>query len=413
MKADIKHDVVRCGHCVVRSDRDNEGAEMIRLDEVERAIEDIAAGRPVVVVDDADRENEGDIVFAAASATTQLMAFAVRHSSGVICVPAEGDWLDKLHVPLMVADNRDSMGTAFTVSVDATAGVTTGISAADRARTARVLADPNSVVTDVRRPGHVFALRCRAGGVMTRRGHTEATVDLLKLAGLAPVGVLVELINDDGTMKRGNQLREFADLHGIAMISIDSLVRYRRRRESLVSRCVVTRLPTPHGTFNAVGFSDEIDGAEHLAIVCGDIDGRAAVPVWVHPECALGDLFGSSACSCSSSLNAALETIAMEGLGVVVYVRQGPGVHRSYGTSNREPLASEVEMLGVRTCPTKMPRSAEAAAQILRDLGVISVQSRGSVPELATVLRAEGVEVVDDVAERADLFDDIVAAPSL
>ena len=225
----------------------------IRLDTVERALADIAAGKPVVVVDDEERENEGDIIFAAAKATPELMAFTIRHSSGVICVPMPAAMLDRLEIPLMTPHNRDRMRTQFTVSVDARDGVSTGISAADRAHTARVLADSATEPWEVTRPGHVFPLRYSEGGVLTRRGHTEAAVDLARMAGLTPVGVLVEIVNDDGSMKRAPQLREFADEHDLAMISFDDLVRYRHRTEDLVERLAVTRLPTSHREFTAYG----------------------------------------------------------------------------------------------------------------------------------------------------------------
>ena len=242
----------------------------IRLDPVEEAIADIAAGKAVVVVDDEDRENEGDIIFAASKATPELMAFTIRHSSGVICVPMPADMLDRLEIPLMTPHNKDRMRTAYTISVDARDGVTTGISAADRAHTARVLADSASEPWEVTRPGHVFPLRYREGGVLVRRGHTEAAVDLARMAGLTPAGVLVEVVNDDGTMKRGPELREFADEHGLKMISIEQMVHYRRRTESHVVRVAETVLPTSHGDFTAFGYRITVDGSEHVALVYGD-----------------------------------------------------------------------------------------------------------------------------------------------
>ncbi|WP_152538030.1 3,4-dihydroxy-2-butanone-4-phosphate synthase [Williamsia sp. D3] len=364
---------------------------MFRFDEIDKAIADLAAGRPVIVVDDVGRKNEGDIVFAAESATTHLMAFAVRHSSGVICVPMEGHDLDRLQIPTMVHDNRDSMGTAFTVSVDATDGVTTGISAADRARTARVLANPESVAADLRRPGHVFALRSRPGGVLTRRGHTEATVDLMKLAGLAPVGVLVELVNDDGTMKRGAELRVFADAHGLCLVSIDSLVRYRRRHETLVKRGAVTRLPTPHGIFTAVGFFDSVNKTDHMAVVRGDVGGQSAVPTWVHSECVIGDVFGSSECSCRTALTTALERLGAGDLGVVIYVRRKPDTHPL--DADREPSRAS----GNEGCEPNISRaqSADVAALMLRGLGVVSVRLMTDNSDLTGALRDGAVDVVD------------------
>src|SRR5689334_18587669 len=236
--------------------------DRIRLDRVEDAIADIAAGRAVVVVDDEDRENEGDLIFAASKSTPELMAFTIRYSSGVICVPMPAAMLDRLEIPLMTPHNKDKLRTAYTISVDARDGVTTGISAADRAHTARVLADSATEPWEVTRPGHVFPLRYREGGVLVRRGHTEAAVDLATLAGLTPAGVLVEVVNDDGTMKRAPELRAFADEHGLAMISIEELVKYRRRTEVHVIREAETRLPTSHGDLTAYGYTITVDGSE-------------------------------------------------------------------------------------------------------------------------------------------------------
>src|ERR671926_1474021 len=231
----------------------------VRMDPVEGAVADIAAGKAVVVVDDEDRENEGDIIFAAAKATPELMAFTIRHSSGVICVPMPADMLDRLEIPLMTPHNKDRLRTAYTISVDARDGVTTGISAADRAHTCRVLADSATEPWEITRPGHVFPLRYREGGVLVRRGHTEAAVDLARMAGLTPAGVLVEVVNDDGTMKRGQELRDFADEHGLRLVSIDQMVHHRRRTESHVERVAETRLPTRFGSFTAFGYRITID----------------------------------------------------------------------------------------------------------------------------------------------------------
>ena len=236
--------------------------------------------------------------------------------------------LDRLEIPLMTPHNRDRMRTQFTISVDARDGVSTGISARDRAHTARVLADSATEPWEITRPGHVFPLRYREGGVLSRRGHTEAAVDLARLAGLTPVGVLVEVVNDDGTMKRGAQLREFADEHGLAMISIDDLVRYRHRTEELVERVAETRLPTRHGEFTAYGYRSTIDGSEHLALVYGDVAGDEPVLTRVHSECLTGDVFGSQRCDCGPQLDEALERIAAAGRGVGVYLRghEGRGI---------------------------------------------------------------------------------------
>src|SRR5262245_49253549 len=256
---------------MIAEDSDPRVVDGIALDDLPRAIADIAAGRAVVVVDDADRENEGDIIFAASKATPALLAFTIRHTSGVICVPMLGEELDRLQLPLMTAQNNERMRTAFTISVDARDGVTTGISAADRARTVRALVDSATEPYELVRPGHVFPLRYADGGVLRRPGHTEAAVDLAKLAGLPPAGGLAEVVNDDGTMKRLPALRAFADEHGLALISIAQLIEYRRRTEHMVSRVVQTQVPNTYGQWQAIGYLNKMDGTEHLALILGDV----------------------------------------------------------------------------------------------------------------------------------------------
>src|SRR3954469_19413445 len=289
----------------------------VRLDTVERAVADIAAGRAVVVVDDEERENEGDLIFAASRSTPALMAFMIRHSSGVVCAPVTAPTLDRLGIPLMTPHNRERMRTAYTVSVDARDGVSTGISAADRSHTVRTLIDSATEAFELVQPGHVFPLRYAEGGVLTRPGHTEASVDLARLAGLEPAGVISELVNDDGTMKRGQQLRDFADEHGLAMISIEQLIHHRRRYENHVLRVAQTRLPTKAGDFTAYGYRITIDGSEHVALVHGDISGPEPVRTRVHSECLTGDVFGSSRCDCGPQLDEAIDRIVDEGRGVV------------------------------------------------------------------------------------------------
>jgi 3,4-dihydroxy 2-butanone 4-phosphate synthase / GTP cyclohydrolase II len=369
----------------------------ISLDSVERAIADIGAGRPVVVVDDEDRENEGDIIFAAAKATPELMAFTIRHSSGVICVPMPAELLDRLEIPLMTPHNRDRMRTQFTISVDARDGVTTGISAGDRAHTARVLADSATEPWEVTRPGHVFPLRYREGGVLSRRGHTEAAVDLARLAGLTPVGVLVEIVNDDGTMKRAPELRKFADEHGIAMISIDDLVRYRHRTEDLVERVAETLLPTSHGEFTAYGYRSTIDDSEHLALVYGDVSGDEPVLTRVHSECLTGDTFGSQRCDCGPQLDEALGRVVAAGRGVVVYLRghEGRGIGlvaklEAYALQDagRDTVDANLDL--------GLPADARhygAASQVLRDLGITRVRLLTNNPEKAQALADFGIVV--------------------
>jgi 3,4-dihydroxy 2-butanone 4-phosphate synthase/GTP cyclohydrolase II len=376
----------------------------VRLDPIERAIEDIAAGRAVVVVDDEDRENEGDIIFAAAKATPELMAFTIRHSSGVICVPMPADMLDRLEIPLMTPHNKDKLRTAYTISVDARDGVTTGISAADRAHTARVLADSATEPWELTRPGHVFPLRYREGGVLVRRGHTEAAVDLATLAGLTPAGVLVEVVNDDGTMKRAAELREFADEHGLAMISIEDLVRYRRRHERHVERAAETRLPTAYGAFTAFGYRITIDGSEHLALVYGDPAAlRDGNPVLtrVHSECLTGDVFGSQRCDCGPQLDEAMQRVAEEGRGVVIYLRghEGRGIGlvaklQAYQLQDggRDTVDANLDL--------GLPADARhygTATQILRDLGVSSVRLLTNNPEKTTSLEDFGIPVSERV----------------
>ncbi|MGW5153441.1 bifunctional 3,4-dihydroxy-2-butanone-4-phosphate synthase/GTP cyclohydrolase II [Rhodococcus koreensis] len=373
-------------------------SDRVRLDSVERAIADIAAGKAVVVVDDEDRENEGDIIFAAEKATPELMAFTIRYSSGVICVPLAPEMLDRLDIPLMTPHNQDRMRTAYTVSVDAADGVSTGISAADRARTARVLANAGSVPSDLTRPGHVFPLRYREGGVLVRRGHTEAAVDLARMAGLAPAGVLVEVVNDDGTMKRAPELREFADTHGLAMISIDSLVAYRRRHELLVERVAATRLPTRHGDFTAFGYRVEIDGTEHIALVHGDVSAAGPVLTRVHSECLTGDVFGSCRCDCGPQLTEAMERIRCEGSGVVIYLRGHEG--RGIGLAAKLQAYS-LQDFGRDTVDANLDlglpvdaRHYGTAAQIVRDLGIGSVRLLTNNPQKVTCLQDAGIEVV-------------------
>ncbi len=373
----------------------------VRLDSVERAIADIADGKAVVVVDDEDRENEGDLIFAASKATPELMAFTIRYSSGVICAPLPASELDRLEIPLMTPHNRDRLRTAYTISVDARDGVSTGISAADRAHTVRVLADSATEPWELTRPGHVFPLRPRAGGVLVRRGHTEAAVDLARLAGLTPAGVLVEVVNDDGTMKRGPELRAFADEHGLAMISIDALVRYRRRHENLVERVAETRLPTRHGEFTAYGYTITIDGSEHVALVHGDLGGPEPVLTRVHSECLTGDVFGSDRCDCGPQLDEALERIVAEGRGVVVYLRghEGRGIGlvaklQAYQLQDggRDTVDANLDL--------GLPADARhygTATQVLKDLEVGSVRLMTNNPDKVTNLEEYGIHVAERV----------------
>jgi len=385
----------------------------VRLDSIERAIADIAAGKAVVVVDDEDRENEGDIIFAAAKATPELMAFTIRHSSGVICVPMPADMLDRLEIPLMTPHNKDKLRTAYTISVDARDGVSTGISAADRAHTARVLADSATEPWDITRPGHVFPLRYREGGVLVRRGHTEAAVDLAKLAGLTPAGVLVEVVNDDGTMKRAAELREFADEHGLAMISIEDLVRYRRRHERHATRVAETRLPTAYGDFTAYGYRITIDDSEHIALVYGDISGDEPVLTRVHSECLTGDVFGSRRCDCGPQLDEALRRVVEEGRGVVVYLRghegRGIGLVSKLQAYNLQDNGRDTVDANLDLGLPADARHYGTATQILRDLGVRSVRLLTNNPAKTKSLEDYGVAVAERVALTPHPTDDNLA----
>ena len=303
----------------------------VRLDDIEAAIKDIAAGKAVIVVDDHDRENEGDLIFAAEKATPELVAFMVRYSSGYICAPMTGENCDRLDLPPMTTFNQDIRSTAYTVTVDAATG-TTGISAADRAETLRRLANPDSTPGDFTRPGHVVPLRAKEGGVLVRAGHTEAAVDLARLAGLRPAGVLCEIVSEDDPtdMARSPELRRFADTHGLHMVSIAQLIEWRRKHETLVERVVETRLPTDFGLFTAIGYRSTVDGIEHVALVVGDPSDNNGenVLVRVHSECLTGDVFGSRRCDCGQQLHASMKAVQEEGRGVVLYMRghEGRGI---------------------------------------------------------------------------------------
>jgi 3,4-dihydroxy 2-butanone 4-phosphate synthase/GTP cyclohydrolase II len=374
----------------------------VSFDEVTRAVADIAAGRPVVVVDDADRENEGDIIFAASKATPELLAFMIRYTSGVICVPMPGEMLDRLQLPLMTSQNAERMRTAYTISVDARDGVTTGISAADRARTIRTLADSATEAYEIVRPGHVFPLRYTPGGVLRRRGHTEAAVDLARLAGLTPAGVLAEIVNDDGTMARLTQLREFADEHDLALISIQQLVDYRRHHERVVQRVVETRLPNEFGDWRALGYQNSVDGTEHLALVLGDLTAPGPdVLVRMHSECLTGDVFGSHRCDCGTQLEAAMAAIAAEGRGVVLYLRGHEG--RGIGLLSKL-RAYQLQDGGADTVDANtelgLPvdaREYSTGGQMLTDLGVSALRLLTNNPDKVDGLAGFGLRVTGRV----------------
>jgi 3,4-dihydroxy 2-butanone 4-phosphate synthase / GTP cyclohydrolase II len=375
------------------------------LARVEEAIADIEAGRMVIVVDDHDRENEGDIIVAAERVTAEHIGFMVRYGSGIICVPMEGDRLEELQLPLMIAQNEESMGTAFTISVDARDGTTTGISAADRAHTIRTLIDPRSKPHDLARPGHIFPLRYTPGGVLRRAGHTEASVDLARLTGLYPAGVVCEVVNEDGTMARLDDLERFAKEHELSIISIADLIAYRRRREKLVHRATEARIPTAFGTFTAIAY-ESFDGRTHVALVKGDVASREDVLVRVHSECFTGDVLGSIRCDCGLQLAEAMRRIDEEGAGVVVYIRG----HEGRGIGLRHKLeAYALQDGGLDTVQANIElgfspdaRDYGVGAQILVDLGISRMRLLTNNPVKRAGLEGYGLDIIERVPLQSD-----------
>lgn len=368
---------------------------------IKDAIKRVAHGGIVIVVDDADRENEGDLIMAAESATASHIAFFVRHTSGVICTPLSGARLDELRIPLMVSTNTDLNRTAFTVSVDYRHGTTTGISAADRAATIRALVDPSTRPEDFARPGHIFPLRYTEGGVLKRAGHTEAAVDLARLAGFQPAGVLCEVVNDDGTMARLPDLMRFAAQHGLLVTSIADLIAYRRRHERLVRRVAEATIPTPFGLFTAIGYQSEMDGHHHIALVCGKPYGKPSVLVRMHSECLTGDVFASLRCDCGTQLHDAMRKIAEEGEGVIVYIRghEGRGIgimHKLQAYKLQEGGRDTVEANIELGFPADL-RDYGTGAQILVDLGLSTLRLLTNNPAKRAGLEGYGLEIIERV----------------
>ncbi len=377
------------------------------LSSIAEAIEDTKAGKFVIVVDDEDRENEGDLALAAEKVTPEAINFMALHARGLICMPVIGKRLDELRIPLMVRENTSKFSTAFTVSVEAKRRVSTGISAADRAETVKAVIDLATKPEDLAQPGHMFPLRARDGGVLVRAGHTEAIVDLARLAGLYPAGVICEIMNEDGTMARLPQLEAMAEKFGIKIVSVADLIAYRRRHEKLVHRVAETKLPTGYGEFTAIAYKSDIDPDEHLALVLGDITTEEPVLVRVHSECLTGDVFGSLRCDCGEQVALAMQNIAEEGRGVLLYMRQegrGIGFHNKLRAYALQDSGLDTVEANISLGFDPDLRDYGIGAQILADLGLHEIRLLTNNPKKVIGLEGYGLKVVETVP--------IVASPN-